>query len=143
MCAVGILTTVGLTVLGVPYALLLGVISAMLEIVPFVGPIVGGGLAVTAAFLDSPATAVWVLLLMVAIQQIESNLITPLVMAHAARVHPFVTLISLFLFGSLFGFLGVVLALPLVLLVWTAGEVFWVDRFVLVAVEEPGPVVGE
>ena len=49
-------------------------------------------------------------------------------MQNRAKVHPFVTLLALLFFGALFGFLGVLLAIPLVLLIWTAVEVFWVDR---------------
>jgi predicted PurR-regulated permease PerM len=128
MLAVGSLTTLGLWLLGVPYALLIGVIAGLLEIIPIVGPWVGGAIAVGIALLNEPGSAIWVALLMLAIQQLESNLITPLVMSKTAQVHPFITLFALFFFGSIFGFLGIILALPLVLLAWTVIEVLWVDR---------------
>jgi predicted PurR-regulated permease PerM len=143
MIAVGALTTVGLSVIGVPYAFLLGVISGGFEIIPIVGPWVAGAIAVGFAFLYDPQMAFWVLLLMLAIQQLESNLITPLVMSQTAEVHPFVTLFALFFFGSLFGFLGIILALPLVLFVWTVLEVLWVDRAIHAEGEDIEPLVRE
>jgi len=136
MLAVGLLTTLGLSLLGVRYALLLGVTAGLLEIIPIVGPWVAGFIAVAVTILDDPMTAVWVALLMLGIQQLESNFITPLVMSKAAEVHPFITLFALFLFGSIFGFFGIILAVPLVLLVWTVVEVLWVER----ALGAPGPI---
>ena len=143
MIAVGVLTTIGLSIIGVRYAFLLGLISGVLEIVPFVGPWVAGALAVAVALLDDPTTALYVVILMLVIQQVESNLITPLVMSRAAQVHPFVTLFSLLFFGSFFGFLGVILAVPLVILVWTVVEVLWVDRAIGAHGDKIEPLVRE
>lgn len=128
MLIVGVLVSVGFWVIGVPYALLLGVLASMAEIVPIIGPWVAGAIAVGVTFLHDPTTAIWAALLMLVIQQVESNLITPMVMARVAEVHPFVTLFAIVLFATLFGFLGILLALPLVLLVWTIVEVLWVER---------------
>ena len=127
MVMVGGLTWVGLTLLGVPYALLLAVLAGLSEIVPLIGPWASGVLVVGVALLNDPTSALWAAILMLAIQQIESNLITPMVMARVAEVHPFITLFALFLGATLFGIMGILLAIPLVLLVWTVIEVFWVD----------------
>ncbi len=143
MVAVGILTTIGLWVIGVRYSLLLGVASGLFEVVPLVGPWVAGVIAVAVAFVDDPTHAIWVALLMLAIQQLESNVITPIAMSQAAEVHPFVTLFALFFFGSIFGFLGIILAVPLVLLVWTTVEVLWVDRAINAEHDRIEPVVRE
>jgi predicted PurR-regulated permease PerM len=143
MLAVGLLTTIALSALGVRFALLLGLIAALLEVVPILGPWVSGAIAAGIAFLDDPTTAIWVVLLMFLIQQIEINLITPLVMAQVAEVHPFITLFALIFFGTLFGFLGVILALPLVLLVWTVVEVLWVDRAMDAQADYIEPLVKE
>jgi predicted PurR-regulated permease PerM len=143
MLAVGLLTGIGLWVIGVQYALLLAVIAGLLEIIPVLGPWIAGAIAVAVAFLEDPAKALWVVLLMLAVQQLESNLITPLVMSQAAEVHPFVTLFALFFFGSLFGFLGVILAVPLVLLVWTVVQVLWVERAISAESDEIEPLVKE
>jgi len=143
MTAVGTLTALGLWVLGVQYAFLLGVIAGLLEIVPILGPWVSGAIAVAVVFTQEPTLALWVAVLMLVIQQLESNIITPLVMASVAEVHPFVTLFALFFFGSLFGFLGVILALPLVLLVWTVLEVLWVERAIAAEGDYIEPLVKE
>jgi predicted PurR-regulated permease PerM len=143
MLVVGTLAATGLHLLGVEFALVLGVISALVEIVPIVGPWVGGILAVAVALMQDPTLAFWVAILMLAIQQLESNLITPLVMASVAEVHPFVTLFAIFFFWGIFGFLGVVLALPLVFLFWTAIEVLWVERAIDTDEDRIEPVVKE
>jgi predicted PurR-regulated permease PerM len=143
MVVVGVLTGTGLWLLGVQYALLLGLLASALELIPIVGPWVAGAAAVSVALLDDPSRAIWVAALMLAIQQVESNLITPMVMSRAAEVHPFVTLFALFLFGSLFGFLGIVLAVPLAMLVWTVVEVLWVERATQTSGDPIEPVVEE
>lgn len=143
MFAVGLLATVGLWIIGVKYAFLLGVIAGVLEIVPIVGPWVSGGIAVAVALLDDPGKALWVTALMIAVQQLENGLITPLAMSSAAKVHPFVTLFALILSGSLFGFLGIVLAVPLVLLGWTVIEVLWVERAIGAEADQIEPLVRE
>lgn len=143
MLAVGTLTTVALYLIGAPYALFLGTLNGVLEFVPIVGPWVGGTIAVVVTFLDDPSLALAVLLVVVAIQQLESNIITPLVMAKVAEVHPFITLFAIFLFGGLFGFLGILLALPIVLLIWTTVEVLWVERAIDTDEDPIEPVVSE
>lgn len=141
MLIVGALSTLVLQVIGVRYALLLGVWAGLTEFIPLVGPWIGGFTAVAVAFLQDPSQALWVALAMLAIQQLESNLITPLVMAKVAEVHPYVTLFAIFLFGSLFGFLGVLLALPIVFLVWSVVQVLWVERTIDTDEDRIEPVV--
>jgi predicted PurR-regulated permease PerM len=143
MLAVGVLTTVALYLVGARYALLLGTLNGVLEFIPIVGPWAGGAVAVLVTFLDSPSLALGVLLIVVAVQQLESNLITPLVMEKIAEVHPFITVFAIFLFGALFGFLGILLALPMVLLIWTTIEVLWVERAIDTDEDPIQPVVHE
>ncbi len=143
MLAVGVLMTAALTVIGVPYALMLGIFAGIVEVIPLAGPWIGGAAAVVIAFLDDPNKALWTVIAVLAIQQLESNVITPLVMARAAKVHPFVTLFALILFGSLFGFLGILLSVPLVLLIWTVVEVLWVERAIDTDEDPIAPVVRE
>ncbi|HET7275214.1 MAG TPA: AI-2E family transporter, partial [Longimicrobiaceae bacterium] len=96
--------------------------------VPLVGPWIGGAVATAVAFLDDPTKGLWTALAALAIQQVENNIIVPWAMSRAANVHPFVTLFALVLFGSLFGILGLLLSIPLVLFFWTVIEVLWVER---------------
>lgn len=143
MTTVGALATLAFYLLGVPYALLFGVINGLAEFVPIIGPWVGGIPAIVVAFLEDPMKGLWTALAILAIQQVESQLITPLVMASAAEVHPFVTIFAIVLFGSLFGFLGILLALPLVLLIWTIVETLWVERAIDTHDDPIPPVVEE
>jgi predicted PurR-regulated permease PerM len=143
MLAVGLLNAAALYALGVPNALLLGLVNGLLEFIPLVGPWLGGGLAVMVAVLNDPAKAPWVALASLAIQQIEANLITPYVMAREAEIHPFITLFAMVFFGGLFGFLGILLALPLVLLVWTVIQVVWVEGTIDTDRDPIAPVVEE
>lgn len=128
MLIIGVLSGVTFWVLGAPYPLLLGVIAGMLEFIPIVGPWVGGAVAVLVTFLHDPQTALYVAVAAIVIQQVEGNLVYPFVMAGAAELHPFVTLLALLLFGAVFGFLGALLALPLTLAIATVVEVFWVEE---------------
>jgi predicted PurR-regulated permease PerM len=143
MLGVGVLSTAAFLAIGVPNAVALGMFNGLVEFIPLFGPWIGGLTAVIVAFLDDPQKAMWVAIAALAIQQIEANLITPWAMAHNAEVHPFVTLFALVLFGGLFGFLGVLLALPLVMLVWTTVQVLWVERAIDTDKERIAPVVTE
>jgi predicted PurR-regulated permease PerM len=143
MAAVGALSTVAFLVIGVPNAVALGLANGILEFIPLFGPWIGGITATLIAFLDDPQKALWVAIAALAIQQIEAYLITPWSMAHNAEVHPFVTLFALVLFGGLFGFLGILLAIPLVLLLWTVVQVLWVERALDTDRDRIAPVVEE
>ena len=141
MATIGILATAAFWIIGVPFAPLLGVVNGLAEFVPIAGPWIGGVPAVLVAFLYDPAKALWTALAIIVIQQVESQLVTPMVMSKVAEVHPFVTLFSILLFGSVFGVLGVLLALPLVLLAGTVIQVFWIERGLGSAGEEIDPLV--
>jgi predicted PurR-regulated permease PerM len=143
MAAVGFLAILALSLLGVPYALLLGLLNGLTEFIPLAGPWMGGIPAVAIAALEDPSKGVWTALAMFGIQLTEANLITPFAMAKVVKVHPFITLFALFLFGSLFGLLGMLLALPLVLLIWTVVEVFWVEGTLEADRDRIAPVVEE
>jgi predicted PurR-regulated permease PerM len=128
MLAVGLLSAAALWLIGVPYWLLLGIFMGLTEFIPIVGPWIGGIPAVVLAFLSDPMTGVWTAVAIILIQQLESNVITPWAMSRAAHLHPMITLFALVLFGSMFGFLGILLAVPLALLVWTVVQVLWVEQ---------------
>ena len=143
MISVGTLVTIVLLIIGVPYALLLGVLNTFTEFIPLAGPWMGAIPAVAIAALDDPHKALWTAFGMFAVQMTENNLITPFTMSKVAKVHPFITLFALFLFGSLFGFLGMLLALPLVMLFWTLIQVFWVEGAIDTDRDRIAPVVEE
>jgi predicted PurR-regulated permease PerM len=143
MVFVGILSYILYTLIGVPNSLALAVIAGLTEAIPLLGPLIGGGVAVIAAFLTDPQRALWTALAALAIQQVENHILVPWAMSRAAEVHPFVTLFALVLFGQLFGFLGVLLAIPLVLLIATLVEVLWVERAIDTDADVIHPVVEE
>ena len=109
----GVLITIGLLFLGVPYALLLGVWVAITSVIPYVGAWIGAVPAIILALLESPLDAVWVLLLYFVVQTFEGNFLTPRIQGDAVRVHPIIVLLTVVAVGSLFGLLGVILAVPM------------------------------
>jgi len=143
MVAVGVMAAIAFPLLGLPYAMLLSVVMAVTNVIPLVGPFIGGALAVVVALLHDPGMAVWVALSVLVIQEIEGNLVRPFVMSSAAKLHPFVTLMALILFGSMFGLLGAILSLPVVLAVGTAVEVLWVEAVLDAGDDVIEPVVEE
>lgn len=117
MAAVGILVAIGLTILDVPLALSLGLMAALLEFIPFIGPFAFAVLAIMLAFMEDPVTAFHVALLCLLVQQIESNLVAPLIQRRAVALPPVLGLVGVLIFGSLFGIIGVLLATPLMVVV--------------------------
>lgn len=110
---VGLMSMMGLSILRVPAALALGVLAGFMNLIPNLGPTISVIPAMAIALLDSPIKALLVLLLYFFIQQVESNFITPVLMAHQVSLLPAVTLIAQLFFVTFFGFLGLFLALPL------------------------------
>ena len=113
MAFVGIATGVGLWLLGIPLALVLGLLAALLDFVPFFGPIVSGALAVLLALSQGPSAALHVALLALAIQQVEGNLVVPLVQRHTVQLPPALGVVSVVAVAGLFGLTGVLMATPL------------------------------
>lgn len=114
MVVIGVLSGVGLALLGVPYPLVLGVLAGLTEAIPIVGPLAGGSVAVVVALVtQDPLKAGEVALLYLAIQQIEGNTLVPLVMQRAVGLNPLAVVTALLLGGALLGVLGAVLAVPL------------------------------
>jgi predicted PurR-regulated permease PerM len=141
MVAAGAMAVVAFYLLGTPYPLLLGVLVGVTDIVPIIGPWIGGIVAVAVTLFTDPQLALWVALAVLIIQEIESNVVRPLVMSKSARLHPFVSLLALLLFGSLFGILGAVLSLPLILVIATMVQVLWVEEVLDAGDDEIEPVV--
>lgn len=143
MLMIGTLSTIAFLVIGVPHAILLGVINGLLSVIPLIGAWIGGALAALVVLFHDPVRVLWVILAIVIIQELEGNLVRPMVMSGTAQVHPFVTLVALLLFTSMFGLLGAILSLPIALLLGTVVEVFWVEETLDAAEDEIEPVVEE
>lgn len=115
MAVVALATFLGLYLLGVPLAPVLGIIAGLTNIIPVVGPFISGVPAVMFALTQGVDMAVYVTLLYIVIQQLEGNLLMPLIQRFAADLPPAMTVLAIIAFGSLFGFVGVILATPLLL----------------------------
>ncbi|MEK7590550.1 MAG: AI-2E family transporter [Patescibacteria group bacterium] len=109
---IGVTVFLGLWLLGVKYSLILGILAGIFELVPYVGPIFSGSVAVLVAATDSLTLGVYALLLFILIQQIENNVLVPAVMSLTTSLNPVVILISLLVGAKLFGFIGLILAVP-------------------------------
>lgn len=118
---------IGLWLLDADYALLLGLLAGIFEIIPFIGPIVSGGFAVLIALSNSFTIAIYTLALFIIVQQAENHVLVPMVMRFTAQLNPAVVVIALMIGGAVFGFAGVVLAVPVAVLFQEIAE-DWATR---------------
>lgn len=115
MASIGVLSYVGLTILHIDFALPLAIIAGVLEIVPTIGPIVSAIPAVLVALATSPFLALTVIALYFIIQQLENNILVPVVMKKSIGFSPLVTILTVMIGGRFAGVVGAILAVPLVL----------------------------
>ena len=127
MVVLAISTWIMLALLGVPQALILSLITGMMTFVPYLGPLIALVPIFLVAFLESPLLALYVLILYMVIQNAESNVIMPIVFHRTARIPPALGVISQILFGSLLGFLGFVLAIPLMAVILQSVKMLYVE----------------
>jgi predicted PurR-regulated permease PerM len=110
--AVGFLTAIYFLAIGVDFAILLGFIAAIFNVIPYFGAFISGALAVIVALSNSPEQALLVIVGMVVISQIEAAVISPLAMKHTVSLHPAAVIFALTAGGTLFGFLGLIVSIP-------------------------------
>jgi predicted PurR-regulated permease PerM len=113
MLVIGVVSTIALLILGVKAAFALGIIAGLLEFVPTIGPILSAVPAIAMGFLDSPQKALVVALAYLIIQQVEGNVLIPLLMQGGVDLPPAATILAQLLMALLFGFLGLMVAVPL------------------------------
>ncbi len=121
---VGTLTTVSLLVLRVEFAVLVGMIAGIANIIPYLGPVIGIVPAVFFALLDGPIKALWVIGVFTIIQQIESGIVTPRVVGKRVGIHPVFVMLSLMIGGRVFGILGMLIAVPSAVTIHVLGKHF-------------------
>ena len=109
---IGILETLGLYLLKVPYAVLLGIIGGFSNLIPYFGPFIGAVPAIMVSLLVSPTKALWTTLLFIGVQQFDNNFLGPKIIEGKLGIHPVTTIIVVFLGGEFLGILGVFLAVP-------------------------------
>ena len=111
---VGIFTSIMLLILGVDFAFVIGLVTGLFDIVPYIGPLIGFIPALFFGFIESPIKAVWVSLLFVVIQWGENNILAPKIIGENMGIHPLVILLSIIIGGGIFGVFGMIISVPLV-----------------------------
>lgn len=110
---VGISTSIALLIIGVDFAIIIGLVAGIADIIPYFGPIIGIFPALIFALLKSPVKALWVIISFTIIQQLESNIIEPKIVGESVGVHPVVVMLALLIGGSYFGIIGMLFAIPM------------------------------
>ena len=129
----------GLWLLGVQSALVLALISGVLEFIPYAGAITSSIPAIMVALVQGPDLALWVVGLYVVVHHVEAYVIQPLIQQYAVEIPAVITLFALLAFGLLFGFLGVLLAAPLAVVSYVLVK----RLYVMEALDTPTPIPGE
>lgn len=125
---VGFLVFVGMYVMKVEYPLILGLLAAITETIPIVGPIIGAIPAIILAYIVSPVLALKVTIFYIVIQQLENHIIFPKIMGANSELHPVVIIISLLIGGQLLGIVGMWLAVPVVAVLRVVLKYLWNDE---------------
>ena len=112
---VGVASSIGLWLVGLPFWLLVGIVAGVFNLVPLIGPFIAGGLAVIIALVGGePLTALWAALVLLAVQQVDNHLISPNVMSRTVQLHPVVVMLALLVGASFAGLFGMLVIVPLV-----------------------------
>jgi predicted PurR-regulated permease PerM len=124
---VAILFSLGLWAAGVPYALAIGIIGGMFNVVPYVGPVATALLAAGAGLFVTPWTALWAIVIVFAVQQIDSMILAPRIMSEQVDLHPLFVILSLLVGATLFGVGGMVLSVPVAAVI-KGLFVYWFEK---------------
>ena len=127
MLFIGLLTWIGLSIIGVPLALTLGLIAGLLSFIPNFGPILSAAPAILLAFIDSPTSALYVLALFVGVQIIESNLLTPFIERQTVELPPVLTVVAQLALAVIFGAVGLILATPILAVVMVLVQTLYIQ----------------
>ncbi len=111
---VGIVTTVVLLILDVNFAIVIGLVTGIADIIPYFGPFLGFMPAVIFALLDSTTKGIWVAVIFVIIQWVENNVLAPKIIGDSTGLHPITVLVSLIIAGNIYGVLGMIFVIPIV-----------------------------
>ena len=109
---VGTIVAVGLLLLGVPFAVLLGVVAGITELIPIIGPWIGGAVGVVVTLATEPDKVLWVLLLYLIVQLLENTLLVPRIQASTLNMHPVGVILTITIGSQYFGLWGIILGPP-------------------------------
>jgi predicted PurR-regulated permease PerM len=126
MLVSGLLLYIGLTIIGLDFAIFFAVLTALFSVVPYFGAIASGLPPVLFAFTDSPGKALAVIVVYTLVQQFEGNVTIPLVMSRTVKLHPAVIAVGVVVVGQLFGLVGLMVAVPILSLIVILVEELWV-----------------
>ena len=113
----GAMATIGFSIIGVPYALILGLITAFLNIIPMIGPWIGGAIAAVVALFVSPLAAGLSIVVTIAAQQLTDTFVSPRVMSKNVEIHPVMVIVALLVGGALFGVIGTIISVPVLAII--------------------------
>jgi predicted PurR-regulated permease PerM len=128
MTFIAVFWAISLSIIGVPFALLIGIFSGLISFIPYLGATISVTVPILLALVSDPFTVVWVILAFIIIQQIEGNILQPIVMSRAVDLHPALVVFAILIMGTLFGLIGVFLAVPLVAAFQVLVRELWVQR---------------
>jgi putative heme transporter len=117
MAVTGVGTAVGMMLLGVPFALPMGLLGFLAEAIPLAGPIIAGVPVLVLAFLESPTTGLLMLVWLIVLQQLEGWLLYPIIQGRILSLSPLVVVLAVLAGATLYGVLGAVIAVPIVAIV--------------------------
>ena len=111
---VGVLSSIALTIVGIDYAIVIGVIAGICNMIPYVGPIVGTVLAAIMGLLSGrPIKIIYAIIAMLIVQQIDNNLLAPKIVGESVGLHAVFTMLAIIIGGNAFGLIGMLIAVPL------------------------------
>jgi predicted PurR-regulated permease PerM len=139
MVIIGVLTAVALSIIGLPYALLIGAFSGILAFIPLIGFVISIIPPVLLALVTDPILIVWVVLSYILIHQVEAHVIQPIVMSRAVTLHPVVVVSAILIMGSLFHLIGLLLAVPLVAALSVLVRELWIARMDRIGTDPRAP----
>ncbi len=113
--------SIGFWIVGLQAPLLFGLLCGITDIIPYVGPYIGGAVAVIIGFAQSPLTGFLTLIVAIIVQLIENNILQPIIMSKTMKLHPVTIIVGLLIFEHFFGIIGMILATPCIAL----GKVVW------------------
>ncbi|MBX4260266.1 AI-2E family transporter [Clostridium estertheticum] len=112
-CIVGVLSAIVLYFVGIDYALIIGIIAGICNMIPYIGPVVGTILAVIIALLSGqPIRAVWAIVGMIVVQEVDNKLLAPKIVGDSVGLHPVFTMLAIIIGGSVWGLIGMMIAVP-------------------------------
>ena len=125
---VGVLCFIGMTILQIPYAMLIAVIITVFNLIPFFGPIIGAVPSALLILLVDPLKALWFIILIVVLQQLDGNVLGPMILGNQTGLSGFWVTFAIITFGGLFGFFGMIIGVPTFAVIYSLIRLFIENR---------------